>query len=120
MAASAPRAGSNPLRQSRSPSQPAERRFPAEGRPSRVAAGQGVARKRKTIGAAQGRFDGERAAGHDADAGIPDRMRFVIEGRDMALQGELHAALDASIGPDTRDDDPCLADAVDSALPLTD
>ena len=38
----------------------------------------------------------------------------------MRLQGELHAALDAPIGPDTSDDDLGLADAIDSALPLTD
>ena len=38
----------------------------------------------------------------------------------MALQGKLHAALDTPIGPDARDDDLGLADAVDSTLPLTD
>ena len=47
-------------------------------------------------------------------------MGLIREGRDVALQGKLHAALDVPIGPDTRDDDLGLADAIDSALPLTD
>ena len=47
-------------------------------------------------------------------------MGLIREGRDVALQGKLHAALDTPICPDARDDDLGLADAIDSTLPLTD
>ena len=47
-------------------------------------------------------------------------MGLVGERRDMGVQGELHAALDAPVRLHTRNDDLGLANAVDSALPLAD